>query len=118
MKAYLLAFACASVAGLAAAADAADLVRMAITTGSSSGTVDAALADESRRQLNATGPLALKVTRLHAFQQAGCARLRLDFTQRQALLPGTSEPGDYNWSSAMNICTDGQPPATPERNRK
>ncbi|MDP2369173.1 hypothetical protein [Rhodoferax sp.] len=97
------------------AATAPDLIRQGIATGEANGQLTDDVRDEARLNLNATGTLMLKVTRVFAFQQEGCARLRLDFVQTQALLPGASAPHDYEWSTEMSICSNGRPPASIER---
>lgn len=112
------ALACALASAMpASAADAASLIRSAIRTGSAADTVSGPVADESRLKLNATGPLTLKVTRLYEFQQTDCARVRMTFTQAEALPTGVKKPIDYSWSTDLSICTDGQAPATQTRKR-
>lgn len=100
------------------AAEPAALIRSAIRGGSAVGTVDGPVADEARNKLNATGPLTLKVTRLYEFQQSDCARVRLTFTQAQALPTDAKRPIDYSWSTDLSICVDGQAPATQTRKRQ
>lgn len=99
------------------AAEPAALLRAAIRTGSATDTVDGPVADESRLKLNATGPLTLKVTSLYEFQQSDCARVRMTFTQSQALPTGAKKPIDYSWSTDLSICADGQAPASQTRKR-
>lgn len=91
------------------------MIRQAIEDGQVSGLVDGPIAEETRKKLNATGALTLAIKRLYRFEQAGCARLQLDFTQDAALLPGASLPAPYTWSTQMNICADGYPPANLKR---
>lgn len=97
------------------AAEPQSMIRMAIAEGQASGPVDGPVADETRKKLNATGSLTLAVKRLHRFEQSGCARLQLDFSQNAALLPGTSVPAPYPWSTQMSICADGYPPSNLKR---
>lgn len=97
------------------AATAPDLIQKAIATGEASGQLTDDVRDEARLHLNATGTLTLKVTKLFGFQQEECARLRLDFVQTQALLPGANAPHDYEWATEMSICSNGRPPASTER---
>lgn len=99
----------------AEAAEPQRMVRQALEEGHASGDVDGPVADETRKRLNATGALSLTVKRLYRFEQPGCGRLQLDFSQASALLPGSAMPAPYNWSTQMNICADGQPPATLKR---
>jgi hypothetical protein len=99
----------------ACAATPQALLRLAIEAGLASGTIDGPVAEETRKQLNATGELTLAVTRVYRFEQAGCARLQLDFTQAAALLPGSTVPAPYSWSTQMSICADGYPPTTLKR---
>ncbi|MCU6501877.1 hypothetical protein LPN04_29215 [Rugamonas sp. A1-17] len=94
------------------------LVRLALADGRASGTVGGAVADETRRRLNATGALQLVVQRVYLFQQPDCGRVQLDFTQDAALLPGTAIPAAYTWSTQMNICADGYPPSKLTRRTK
>jgi hypothetical protein len=105
----------AATLSLSAAASVPQLVRQAIETGRAAGNVDGPIADAARTTLNATGALTLAIKRVHLFEQAGCARLQLDFTQDAALLPGAGLPAPYSWSTRMNICADGHPPSTPKR---
>lgn len=98
--------------------EAPQVVRQAIAHGHAADTVGGPLADESRRRLNATGQLHLAVQRIYLFDQADCARLQLDFTQDDALLAGARQPAPYSWSTQLNICADGHPPADAARRRK
>jgi hypothetical protein len=91
------------------------MVRQALEEGQASGHVDGPVAEETRKKLNATGALTLTVKRLYRYEQPGCARVQLDFTQDDALLPGTALPAPYSWSTQMNICADGHPPANLKR---
>lgn len=97
------------------AAEPQSMVRQALEDGQAAGHVDGPVADETRKRLNATGALTLTVKRLYRFDQPGCARVQLDFTQEAALLPGTALPAPYSWSTQMNICADGHPPANLKR---
>lgn len=108
----------AITAALPAAASVPQMVRQAIEQGNADGTVDGPIADEARRELNATGALSLSVRRVYLFDQPGCARVQLDFTQALALLPGAALPERYTWSTQMNICADGHPPSTLKRRSK
>lgn len=103
------------VSGGTMATTAPDLIRKAIATGEANGQLTDDVRNDARLALNATGTLTLKATRLFAFQQEGCARLRLDFVQTQALLPGARAPHDYEWATVMSICSNGRPPASMER---
>ncbi|NHZ99049.1 hypothetical protein [Massilia sp. CCM 8734] len=97
------------------AAEPQSMVRQALEDGQATGRVDGPVAEETRKRLNATGPLTLAVKRIYRFDQPGCARVQLDFTQEAALLPGTALPVPYSWSTQMNICADGHPPANLKR---
>lgn len=97
------------------AASTSSLIRQALETGSANGLVTGTVADDSRKKLNATGPLTLTVTRVYAFEQPDCGRLQLDFEQGEALLPGRSMPEPYKWSIQMNVCSDGQAPKNTKR---
>lgn len=94
------------------------LVRQALADGRASGTVGGPVAEEARRRLNATGALQMVVQRVYLFQQPDCARVQLDFTQDDALLPGSAMPAPYKWSTQMNICADGYPPSKLTRRPK
>lgn len=94
------------------------LVRQAILEGHAEDRVEGPVAEETRRKLNATGPLTLLVKRVYLFEQPDCARVQLDFTQDAALLPGTALPAPYSWTVQMNICADGYPPAKLARRSK
>lgn len=112
---FLLAVAVALAPLSAGAVEPQNLVRQALEDGHASGDVDGPVAEQTRKTLNATGALTLNVKRLYRFEQAGCARVQLDFTQDAALLPGMAMPVPYRWSSQMNICADGHPPANLKR---
>lgn len=111
----MLAAAAAIAMQTANAAEPQSMVRQALEDGLASGHVEGPVAEETRKRLNATGALTLAVKRLYRFEQPGCARLQLDFTQEAALLPGTVLPAPYSWSTQMNICADGHPPANLKR---
>lgn len=102
----------------ATAAAPQTLVRHAIADGRAEDRVDGPVAEETRRKLNATGPLTLLVKRIYLYDQPDCARVQLDFTQDAALLPGTALPAPYSWSVQMNICADGYPPTKLTRRSK
>lgn len=104
-------FACSG----ASAASAPELLRQAIDTGQASGQLNDEVRAQALLKLNATGALTLRVTRLFTFKQEGCARLRLEFVQTQAMLSGASAPHDYEWATEMNICHNGEPPLSFER---
>lgn len=108
----------ATLAALPAGASVPSMVREAIANGQAGGSVDGPIADEARSKLNATGPLTLLVKRIYLFEQPNCARVQLDFSQEGALLPGSALPAAYTWSTQMNICSDGYPPATLKRRSK
>jgi len=118
MKTLAILALAAALAPMAAFASPPQLVRQAIGDGHASGVVEGPVADESRRKLNATGALTLEVKRLYLFEQEGCARVQLNFTQADALLPNTAVPAPYSWSTQMNICADGYPPPTLKRRGK
>lgn len=99
----------------AKAAEPQRMIRQALEEGHASGAVDGPVSDETRKRLNATGALTLTVKRLYRFEQPGCGRLQLDFHQAAALMPGSVMPAPYSWSTKMNICADGHPPATLKR---
>jgi hypothetical protein len=103
---------------LPATASVPQMVRQAIGLGHAEGVVDGAIADEAQRKLNATGPLSLSIKRVYLFEQAGCARVQLDFIQAAALPPGTALPAPYAWSTQMNLCADGYPPSSLKRRNK
>lgn len=115
MKILLLIAAAALALPEARAAEPQRMVRQALEDGHASGSVDGPVAEESRKKLNATGALTLVVKRLYRYEQPGCARLQLDFTQDSALLPGSAMPAPYSWTTQMNICADGHPPANLKR---
>jgi hypothetical protein len=100
------------VAANSFAADTSSLIRESIISGSAEGYVDGPVFEKSRKQLNATGVLHLKVKKLYDFKQDDCARLHLYFKQSEALLPGESTPHDYMWETQMSLCLDGQAPTT------
>lgn len=116
--ALLAAVSAAAGAGDQLQQEAPHVVRQAIADGRATATIGGQLAEESRRRLNATGALHLSVQRIYLFDQAGCGRLQLDFTQYDALPPGATQPAPYTWSTQMNVCADGHPPANTARRNK
>lgn len=117
MNLRMILFCLGCIATPVRATETASLIRQAIVNGQAAAVVEGDVASEARRWLNATGPLTVRVTRLVAYQQPGCARVRLDFVQGQGLLPGATVPADVNWSTAMNICVDGQAPSNLRKGR-
>ncbi len=115
LKAIVL---CTGFTCLAAIASPQQIVRQAIREGNASGLVDGPIADAARRKLNATGDLTLVARRIYRFEQEGCARLQLDFTQAAALLPNARFPAPFSWSFQINICADGYPPSKLNRREK
>lgn len=103
---------CASAAGVA------ELVRKAVDQGAAEGAVDDAVAKEAAAQLHATGELRLRVTRLWLMQQPGCARVRLAFTQQDAMVADQRRPAPYRWTVEMSVCSDGQAPVNTRRRTK
>lgn len=115
---YYVVWMLAATAATCYAAPVQELVRQAIAHGKADGNVEGPLADAARTGLHATGKLSLTVLRVTAFPQPGCARLRLHFTQQDALMPGAAMPGPYSWITLMNICADGNAPQLPERRKQ
>lgn len=116
--ALLAAVSAAAGAGDEPQQEAPHVVRQAIADGHATSTIGGPIAEESRRRLNATGALHLSVQRIYLFDQADCARLQLNFTQYDALQPGTTQPAPYTWSTQMSVCADGHPPANTARRSK
>jgi hypothetical protein len=94
------------------AADTSTLVRQSIRDGEAHGYIDGPIFEQSRKQLNATGLLTLRIKKVYDFKEADCARLHLYFTQAQALFANETMPRDYQWESLMSVCLDGSAPQT------
>lgn len=99
------------------AADTSTLVRQSIRDGEAHGYVDGPILDQSRKQLNATGLLYLRVKKVYDFKEADCARLHLYFTQAEALFANETVPRDYQWETQMSLCLDGSAPKNTAKRR-
>jgi hypothetical protein len=111
----LLAAALAGVCTSVHPAPVPQLVRLAIQDGFATGSVNGPIAEHARSNLNATGPLTLSVRRVRSYEQPGCARIRLNFSQADARPKGSATSAPYEWVTEMNVCIDGQPPASLKR---
>lgn len=80
--------------------------------GRASGILDGPLSEKLRAQLRTTADLAVEVSTLQVFAQAGCKRLAMRWR-----LPGvmvrlpSGERTEFEMTTALNMCKDGQPPA-------
>lgn len=90
---------------LVAAIDAAD--------GAARGVLAGPVSEVLRRQGVSAEPLAVEVTTLRTYRQAGCKRLNVRFAQR-AVKIGDAPPRDRVISFQLNYCRDGQPPRSLE----
>ena len=73
------------------------------------------LADEVAARMREQGidqPVRVSVHRLHLLKDPGCARLKVNFDQRQVIPPHESTPRDRHAEFALNWCEGGRPPAS------
>jgi len=81
------------------------------------GSASAILGGQVAARMKAMGihqPVEVKATRLYRLQDPGCARVKVSFHQRNAVLPGETAPRDRHTEFAMNWCEGGRPPSSEE----
>jgi hypothetical protein len=113
-----------SLAGAAAAAVAADEVQrlpvedfrvlLVSAIDSSSGTAHGILigsmAQALTEKMKATSPILIDVSTVRKYQQPGCSRLNVRFSQEGVVLPGTTTARKQTFDLGLNYCRDGMPP--------
>jgi hypothetical protein len=65
----------------------------------------------SREQFKASSPILIDVSTERRYQQPGCSRLKVTFSQEGVHLPGASgTPQRRTVDVGLNYCRDGKPP--------
>ena len=67
-------------------------------------------ADAITQQFRASTPILIDVTTERRYQQPGCSRLKVSFSQEGLHLPGSSGPQRRTVDVGLNYCRDGKPP--------
>ena len=62
------------------------------------------------QQFRASTPILIDVTTERRYQQPGCSRLKVSFSQEGLHLPGSSGPQRRTVDVGLNYCRDGKPP--------
>ncbi|WP_231755857.1 MULTISPECIES: hypothetical protein [unclassified Burkholderia] len=88
------------------------LIADAIHTGHAHGIVAGPIAEQFRRQFNASGLLTVDVSTVRALRNPECKRLKLVWSQAGARTP--NGPDTAVLTTEMNICADGSPPGDSE----
>ncbi|MFA8329326.1 hypothetical protein [Burkholderia ubonensis] len=88
------------------------LIADAIRNGHAHGIVAGPIAEQFRRQFNASGLLTVDVSTVRALRNPECKRLKLVWSQAGARTP--NGPDTAVLTTEMNICADGSPPGDSE----
>ncbi len=84
------------------------LLVLAAERGSAYGVLTGPGADYVRRRFDATTPIEIDVSTLHALPQPGCARLEVTTRQRDVLEQGKRTDQELRWQ--VSFCRDGRFP--------
>ena len=84
------------------------LLALAAERGAAHGVLTGPGADYVRRRFDATAPIEIDVSTLHALPQAGCARLEVTTRQRDVLEQGKRADQELRWQ--VSFCRDGSFP--------
>mgnify|MGYP003390513304 FL=1 len=84
------------------------LLALAAERGAAHGVLTGPGADYMRRRFNATAPIEIDVSTLHALPQPGCARLEVTTRQRDVLEQGKRTDQELRWQ--VSFCRDGSFP--------
>ena len=84
------------------------LLALAAERGVAHGVLTGAGADYVRRRFDATTPIEIDVSTLHALPQPGCARLEVTTRQRDVLEQGKRADQELRWQ--VSFCRDGSFP--------
>lgn len=88
------------------------LISDAVRNGHAQGIVAGPIAEQFRRQFQATGALKVVATVEKDLPQADCKRVQFVWTQTGATTPNGRD--DAVLTMHMNICADASPPGDPE----
>ena len=84
------------------------LLALAAERGAAHGVLTGPGADYMRRRFDATTPIEIDVSTLHALPQPGCARLEVTTRQRDVLEQGKRADQEMRWQ--VSFCRDGSFP--------
>ena len=84
------------------------LLALAAERGAAHGVLTGPGADYMRRRVDATAPIEIDVSTLHALPQPGCARLEVTTRQRDVLEQGKRADQELRWQ--VSFCRDGSFP--------
>ena len=84
------------------------LLALAAERGAAHGVLTGPGADTMRRRFDATTPIEIDVSTLHALPQPGCARLEVTTRQRDVLEQGKRADQELRWQ--VSFCRDGSFP--------
>jgi hypothetical protein len=84
------------------------LLALAAERGAAHGALTGPGADTMRRRFDATTPIEIDVSTLHALPQPGCARLEVTTRQRDVLEQGKRADQELRWQ--VSFCRDGSFP--------
>ena len=86
------------------------LAAIQASDGEAHGVLIGDVADAITRRFGATSPIFIDVTTERRYQQPGCSRLKVLFSQDGVLLPGAPAPRKHTMEFGINYCLDGVPP--------
>jgi hypothetical protein len=84
------------------------LLALAAERGAAHGVLTGPGADHMRRRFDATAPIEIDVSTLHALPQPGCARLEVTTRQRDVQEQGKRADQELRWQ--VSFCRDGSFP--------
>lgn len=79
-------------------------------SGQAQGFLSGKQADAITRQFKASTPILIDVSTERRYQQPGCSRLKVTFSQEGLHLPGLTTPQRRTVDVGLNYCRDGKPP--------
>lgn len=79
-------------------------------TGAASGFLSGKQADAITQHFKATSPILIDVSTERRYQQPGCSRLKVTFSQEGLHLPGFTTSQRRTVDVGLNYCRDGKPP--------
>ena len=110
---FLISPALAASQGMQVSGELAPILEQARIEGQAS-TVLAGEVTARMREQGIEQPVRVSVHRLHRLKDPGCARLKVNFDQRQVIPPHESTPRDRHAEFALNWCEGRRPPTSSE----
>ena len=80
--------------------------------GRASGVLIGEMADAIGQGFSTTAPLRIDVTTLKRYQQEGCRRLNVAFSQDGVRLPGEATGNAHRIDFGIDYCRNGRPPSS------